>query len=84
MIGILDAPTFDVHYGKNPGEMIVEIGIVPHASEYLALFTPLPAPAEDAEWYTKLFSKTKGTISNLTSSTKYKFKVTVTSAEANK
>ena len=84
VIGILDAPTFDVHYGKNPGEMIVEIGIVPHASEYLVLFTPLPAPADDAEWYTKLFSKTNGTISNLTSGIKYKFKVTATSAEANK
>ena len=84
VIGILDAPTLNVYYGKNPGEMIIEIGFVPNSTEYLLLFTPSPAPADDAEYYTKLFSKTKGTISNLTSGIKYIFKATATSSEANK
>jgi hypothetical protein len=84
VIGILDAPTLDVYYGNNSGEMIFEIGADPHATEYVVLYSPSPAPADDAEYYTKIFSKSRGTISNLTSGIKYIFKAAATSSEANK
>jgi len=83
-VGILDAPTLNVQYGNNPGEMGVEIGVVTNANEYLLLFSPSPAPVNDAEWRSKLFSKTKGTITGLTSGIKYIFKAAATSSEANK
>ena len=84
VVGILDAPTLDVYYGNNSGEMFFEIGADPHAIEYVVLYSPLPAPADDAEYYTKIFSKSKGMISNLTSGIKYIFKAAATSSEANK
>ena len=83
-VGILDAPTLNVQYGNNPGEIDVEIGVVANANEYLLLYSLSPAPANDAEWRSKLFSKTRGTITGLTSGIKYIFKVAATSSEANK
>ena len=83
-IGILPAPTLIVRYGNNSGEVYFEIGFVAQATEYLVLYSPTPAPADDAEWYFTLFSSTKGTLSHLKSGTKYVFKVTATSPEANK
>jgi len=50
----------------------------------LNAIAPADAPADDAEWYFTLFSSTKGTLSHLKSGTKYVFKVTATSPEANK
>ncbi|UOA09097.1 hypothetical protein [Methylobacter sp. S3L5C] len=82
-IGILDAPNLTVYYGNNPGEIIIEISVVPKASGYIVLYSPLPAPAENAEWYEKLFSSTKGTLTNLKSETKYIFKAAAISSEAN-
>ena len=39
-IGILEAPTLTVHYGNNPGELIIEISVVPKASGYIVLYSP--------------------------------------------
>ena len=83
-IGILEAPNLTVYYGKNPGEIIIEMSVVPKASGYLVLYSPLPAPAENAEWYDKLFSGAKGTLTNLKSGAKYIFKAAAISTEANK
>ena len=84
-VGILDAPaTLTVDYGKNPGEVNIIIGTVERASGYIVLYTPLPAPADNDEWYSKLFSKSKGTLTHLNSAVKYVFKAAATSAEANK
>lgn len=83
-IGILEAPILTVYYGKNPGEISVQMSVVPKASGYIVLYSPLPAPAENAEWYDKLFSGTRGTLTNLKSETKYIFKAAAISSEANK
>ena len=80
----IDGMIIDGQYGNNPGEVYFEIGYIPQATEYLVLYSPSPAPADDAEWYFTLFSSTKGTLSHLKSGTKYVFKVTATSPEANK
>ena len=41
-------------------------------------------PAENAEWYDKLFFTAKGTLTHLKSETKYVFKAAAISSEANK
>ena len=61
-----------------------EVSMLQAWREYLVLYSPTQAPADDAEWYFTLFSSTKGTLSHLKSGTKYVFKVTATSPEANK
>ena len=83
-IGILEAPNLTVYYGKNPGEISIEMSVIPKASGYIVLYSPLPAPGENAEWYDKLFSSVKGTLTNLKSETKYIFKAAAISSEANK
>jgi hypothetical protein len=83
-IGILEAPTITVHYGNNPGEMYIEISHVPKASGYIVLYSPIPAPADNGEWYQKIVSGTKVTITNLKSESKYDFKVATISTKANK
>ncbi len=83
-IGILEAPTLTVHYGNNPGELIIEISVVPKASGYIVLYSTLPAPADNNEWYETVFSGTRGTLSNLKSETKYVIKAAAISSEANK
>ena len=84
-VGILDAPaTLTVDYGKNPGEVSITIGTVERASGYIVLYSPLPAPDDNDEWYSKVFSKSKGTLTHLNSASKYVFKAAATSAEANK
>ena len=83
-IGILEAPTLTVHYGNNPGELIIEISVVPKASGYIVLYSTLPAPADNKEWYETVFSGTIGTLTNLKSETKYVIKAAAISTEANK
>ena len=83
-VGILDAPTLHVDYGKNPGELIIDIDVVPRATEYLVLYAPVPAPIDDKEYYSQLFSKTKGLLTHLQSGTRYVLKAAATSSEANK
>ena len=83
-IGILEAPTLTVHYGNNPGELIIEISVVPKASGYIVLYSTLPAPADNKEWYETVFSSTRGTLSNLKSETKQVIKAAAISSEANK
>jgi len=83
-IGILEAPHLTVSYGKNPGELIIEISVVPKASGYIVLYSPLPAPADNNEWYEIVFSGTRGTLTRLKSETKYVIKVAAISTEANK
>ena len=83
-IGILDAPHLTVSYGKNPGELIIEISVVPKASGYIVLYSPLPAPADNNEWYETVFSGTRGTLTRLKSETKYVIKAAAISTEANK
>ena len=61
-----------------------EVSMLQAWREYLVLYSPTPAPADDAEWYFTLFSSTKGTLSHLKSGTQYVFKVTATRPEANK
>jgi hypothetical protein len=48
------------------------------------LYSTLPAPTDNAEWYDKLFSGAKGTLTHLKSETKYVFKAAAISPEANK
>jgi len=57
---------------------------VPDANGYQVLYAISPAPENDLEWYSKLFSSTKGKISGLKSGSKYIFKVAATSAFADK
>jgi len=83
-IGILEAPTITVHYGNNPGEMYIEISHVPKSSGYIVLYSPIPAPADNGEWYQKIVSSTKVTLTNLKSESKYDFKAAAISTEANK
>ncbi len=83
-IGILEAPTLTVHYGNNPGELIIEISVVPKASGYIVLYSTLPAPADNNEWYEIVFSGTRGTLTRLKSETKYVIKAAAISTEANK
>jgi hypothetical protein len=83
-IGILEAPTITVHYGNNPGELIIEISVVPKASGYIVLYSTLPAPADNNEWYEIVFSGTRGTLTRLKSETKYVIKAAAISTEANK
>jgi hypothetical protein len=84
-VGILDAPAFlNITYGNNPGEVIIEIFFVERASGYIVLYTPSPASEDNNEWYSKLFSKSKGTLTHLKRECKYDFKAAAVSAEANK
>lgn len=84
-IGILDAPAYlHVEYGKNSGEVNIDMGIVAKATDYVVLYAISPAPSSDAEYYSQLFSKSKGTIKGLESGKKYVFKAAATSAESNK
>ena len=83
-VGILDAPTLTVRYGNNAGEIGIEIGIVPRSSGYIVLYSPLPAPVDNDEWYSKVFSSSKGTLTHLTSESRYVFKAAAISAIANK
>ena len=83
-VGILAAPSLMVHYGQNPGEISVEMSPIAKASGYIVLYSTLPAPTDNAEWYDKLFSGAKGTLTHLKSETKYVFKAAAISPEANK
>lgn len=83
-IGILAAPTITVTYGKNPGEIHIECSVIPNASGYIILYSPVPAPADNNEWYNKQWSSSKGTLTQLKSEIKYEFKAAAMSSEANK
>ena len=58
-----------VHYGQNLGGMSVE---------------SKASGTDNAEWYDKLFSGAKGTLTHLKSEIKYVFKAAAISPEANK
>jgi hypothetical protein len=84
-VGILEAPSFlNVTYGNNPGEVNIEIDFVERASGYIVLYIPSPAPEDNNEWYSQLFSKSKGTLTHLKRECKYDFKAAAVSSEANK
>ncbi len=83
-IGILEAPNLLIHFGNNPGEVNYEISPVHKATSYILLYSILPAPADSAEWRSRTVSGTKGTLMGLDHETKYIFKATATSTEANK
>jgi hypothetical protein len=84
-VGILDAPpSFNVLLGNNSGEVTIEIGVVDRASGYIVLYSELPAPADNEHWNSKLFSKSKGLLTNLKAESKYAFKAAATSSEANR
>jgi hypothetical protein len=84
-VGILEAlSSLNVMYGNNPGEISIDIGFVERASGYIVLYSPLPAPADNDEWYSKIFSKSKGILTHLKSECKYVFKAAATSSEAKK
>jgi len=88
-VGILKPPKFiEVSEGKNPCSVNFKIALVRRASGYIVLFyTPKEdgsIPANDSEWQSKTFSKSKGQITNLKSGKKYVFKAAATSHEANK
>ncbi len=83
-IGILAAPTITVTYGNNPGEIHIECSVIPNASGYIILYSPVPAPADNNEWYNKQWSSSKGTLTQLKSEIKYEFKAAAMSSEANK
>ena len=83
-IGILKAPTITVTYGNNPGEIHIECSVIHNASGYLILYSPLPAPADNNEWYSKQWSSSKGTLTQLKSEIKHVFKAAAMSTEANK
>ncbi|WP_262965875.1 hypothetical protein, partial [Methylobacter psychrophilus] len=71
-VGILEAPpSFNVFFGNNSGEVNIEIGIVERASGYIVLYSELPAPADNEHWNSKLFSKSKGLLTNLKAESKY-------------
>jgi len=83
-IGILAAPTITVTYGNNPGEIHIECSVIPKASGYMILYSPLPAPADNNEWYSKQWSGSKGTLTHLKSEIKHVFKAAAMSTESNK
>ena len=83
-VGILDAPNLSINYGNNSGEVSFNISVIPKARGYKILFTILPEPLTDAEWTTQIVSKTKGIMVHLKPQTRYRFKATALSAEANK
>ncbi len=83
-IGILEAPTITVTYGKNPGEIHIECSVIHKASGYIILYSPVPGPADNNEWYNKQWSSSKGTLTQLKSETKYVIKAAAMSPEANK
>jgi len=83
-IGILEAPVLTMHYGENPGEMGIEISPIPKASGYIVLYAPVPAPADNNDWSSKTMSSSKATLTHLKSGSKYVYKATAISAEANK
>jgi len=83
-IGILAAPTITVTFGNNPGEIHIECSVIPNASGYIILYSPVPAPADNNEWYNKQWSSSKGTLTQLKSEIKYEFKAAAMSTEANK
>ena len=80
----MPAPHLTVGYGNNPGELTIDIKVVPNASGYIVLYAPSPGPAENLEWYEILLSTSKGTLKNLKSGTKYVIKAAAISSEANK
>lgn len=83
-IGILEAPILLIYFGKNPGEVDYDISTIPNATEYIILFSTLPAPADKKNWLSRTVSGTKGTLTGLDYETKYVFMATATSVEANK
>lgn len=87
-VGILPQPkSFKVSDGFDPGAVKVEISFVEKAKGYIVLYyeakTSGRIPANDSEWQSKLFSKTKGIITGLKSGSKYVFKTAATSARSN-
>ncbi|MEI6056563.1 MAG: hypothetical protein WCR55_10955 [Lentisphaerota bacterium] len=84
-VGILNAPDYiKVIDGGNPGCVWVDIGIVRKATGYIVLFALCPAPEENKDWQSKLFSKSSGLMLGLQSGKKYAFKASATSTRANK
>lgn len=85
-IGILPVPeNFHVTTGDNSGEALLNFSSVPKATGYIGLFATVPAPENNEEWYSKLFSNSRGcSITGLKSGTKYIFKLAAASSEANK
>jgi len=82
-VGILPAPEYlIVNPGANPGEVIMDIAKVPKALGYIGLYAPAPAPEDNREWYSILFTKSKGTISGLKSGQKYVFKAAASCTES--
>ncbi len=87
-VGVLEQPSiFRVGEGIDPGTVKIEIGLVPRATGYIVLYYEVRSdgtvPGSDAEWQSKLFSKTTGLITGLKSGKKYVFKSAATSPEAN-
>jgi len=83
-VGILDAPKFiNVTYGQNSGEANIEIAKVEKATDYMLLYMPFPGSSDNNEWFGKVTSKTKFTLSGLESGKKYVFKAAAISSAAN-
>lgn len=84
-VGILHAPDYIcVTDGGNPGSVWVDIGIVRKSTGYIVLYALCPAPEENKDWHSKLFSKSSGLMLGLESGKKYAFKAAATSTRANK
>jgi hypothetical protein len=84
-VGILEAPAFlNITYGNNPSEVSIEIDFVQRVTGYIVLYTPSPTSEDNNEWYSQLFSKSKGTLTHLKRECKYDFKAEAVSSEANK
>ena len=83
-VGILEAPVLLIHFGNNPGEVSYELSPEPKASNFIILYSPLPAPLNDAEWRSKVVSSSKGILTNLEHKKEHVFKAAATSSEANK
>ena len=83
-VGILEAPILQMTFGNNPGEVGYNISSDPKASDYVILYTTLPAPVNDADWHSKLVSSSKGILTQLDHKKDYIFKAAATSPEANK
>ena len=53
-------------------------------SYYILLYSLYPGPSDNNEWYSKFFTNSRGTMTNLKSEKKYVFKAAASSSEAHK
>lgn len=82
-IGLLTAPEYLIlSPGPNPGEVIMDIAIVPKARGYVGLYASYPPPEDNTQWHSILFTKSKGTVSGLKSGQRYAFKAAAVSTES--